>query len=432
MSVAARLRQMAGAVSGSGAGEAPGAGDSRVVEVDGRRYAAELMWLIPAQGRSRLLWTVRQGRELGAGWCARRARQTGFWVGGDAELGGERLRTLAVDVAEGVGAGEGVSWKALVACAAGRYAVVSGEGEGIFPDGDRVFETLEEALGAFRGGGEWGAIYAPPGLVEGAKALRLGTSGKGCVVSPVPFGRAVVRRRAGVVAAVAVGLVALGFAGWGALKLYERWSRVELVEKKVKVKEVVRTGADVGRFLARCEAAMAGAPAMAPMWRRTVLQCKTDTKNVAGVEGRLDGGVLVSRWKLDAGANAAVWRRLAEERLARWDVGAVLVVKAWGAMDVEVVPRSWEGEQPKLREFRESFDRAVGALGVVKYGDGGKKGFRAVLRTRYPVAVVRARVEGIRWLDVTQLERDGPEWEFEFARVEPRTITKEVVRREQS
>ena len=87
--------------------------------------------------------------------------------------------------------------------------------------------------------------------------------------------------------------------------------------------------------------------------------------------------------------------------------------------------REWEGEQPSELAFRRAVDRAVGTLGAVSY-ESNTDGLGAMLRTRYPLGVIRERLQGIAWLSMRSVAREEEEWKFSLVRVEPRTVTKEV------
>ena len=341
----------------------------RFVEVDGRRYAAGLMWLMPQVAvRRRRSWTLKQAREVGGTWFAGREQQTGFWTGDEPEEFEEGVRALAHDVVSSIDVAGQESWQALVECEAALYVIVRGTGGEIFPDGDVVFESRGEALEEFEAEGDWGAVYATPGLVESARVFKVGRVEPGVLLAPVPFGRAAVRRK---LAVAAVGLVLLAGAGWTAreaLRWYEEWTRVEVAETRMrKVKEIIKEGVDVAGFLESCDRGVRGAPGMAPTWEQTYLGCSARAAEVVEVAANLRHGVVFSRWRLKTGANAAVARRLGAASLAQWDVGVVLISKAWGGMGVEVPVRHWEGEQPTTGAFIEALDRGLGTLGDLKY-----------------------------------------------------------------
>ena len=396
-----------------------------LLELDGRTYAAGLLWLLPETGARRRRWTLAQAREVQGSWYAERAHQTGFWTGPEPAPGSGPVRSLAHEVAEGIDtAGQG-TWQALLACGDERYAIVRGRGDEIFATGDLVVEGRAAALDAFASEGDWAAVYASAGLVEGARALELAAVEAPCVLAAVPFARAAVRRRLSIAAAALVGLGALGAGGFHAWKWYEDWTRVEVVEGPTHIEEIVKEGVDVARFLERCETARRTAPAMPPMWESSYLECHTQADQIDEVSAWLDKGVWFGRWRARAGAGAAVARRLAMARLARWDSGVVLLGTAWGGIEVEVPVRRWDGEQPSAEAWRRTVDRSVGTLGDVTY-ESRADGWVAMLRTGYPIEVVGERLGAVRWLSLRTVAREGGAWRFELVRVEPRVVMREV------
>ena len=400
----------------------------RLVELEGRRYAAGLMWLMPRDSvRGRRGWTLRQAREVGGTWYAAREHQVGFWTGDEPEGTERGIGALAHDVVSSIDVVGQESWQALVECTGALYVVVRGTGAEILPDGDVVFESRDEALEEFASEGDWGAVYATPGLVETARVLKVEMVEPGVVLVPVPFGRAAVRRRVALAALLAVFAGALVWGAREAMRLYEEWSRVEVVESRVRVvEEIIKEGVDVVGFLESCERGFRTLPGMPPTWEQTYLKCVAAAGDVVEVAGRLPAGVVLSRWRLKSGANPAVSRRIAAATVAQWDVGLVLLSKAWAGVGVSTSMRRWDGEQPNTGVFIEALDRRVGTLGDLKYRDT-EQGFRAELKTRYPVSLVRERLKEVRWLQVVSLERDKEAWDFVLLRVEPKTVQREIV-----
>ena len=398
---------------------------SVLLELDGRTYAAGLVWLLPGEGARRRRWTLAQARELQASWYAERAHQTGFWTGAEPAPEAGPVRSLAHEVAASIDTEGQGTWQALLDCGGERYAIVRGRGGGILATGDLIVEGRDAALAAFASEGDWSVEYASAGVVEGARLLKLAAVEAPCVLKAVPFGRAVVRRRLSVAAALAVCLAVLGVTVKYAWEWYQDWTRIEVVEGPTHVEEVVREGVDAARFVERCEAARRAAPAMPPMWDRTYVECHADAKQVDEVSSWLGEGVWFARWRMRAGGNTALARRLAMARLARWDSGVALLATAWGGIGFEVPMKRWDGEQPSEEGFRRAVDRAVGTLGAVRYESEGQ-GWVAVLRTRYPLAMVGERLGAIEWLSLRSFAREGEAWRFSMVRVEPRVVMREV------
>ena len=398
---------------------------SRLLTIGGRLYAAGLVWLIPRSGEGRKGWTMRQARQFGSTWYAPRTHQTGFWDGEEPGEFDGPARALAHEV-EGsidtVGLG---TWQALVECDGDRFAIVRGRTDEIFAKGDFVVDGVERALEVFGSDGKWDAVYATPGVVEGARDLELGEVAEHCALRPVPLARAVERRRLAAVAFGAVVLGALVYGGYLGWRLYEEWRHQGAMKESAQVEEVIKEGVDVSVFLKRCDEARVKAPALPPMWERIYLGCHRKAEDIDELGGRLPEGVLFGRWRRQGSANQAMSRRLVEKRLNEWDVGAVLVATAWAGMAVDAPIREWDGDQPSTVEFRRAVDRAVGTLGAVTYAQTSQ-GFKAELSTRYPVSVVRERVAGIRWLDVLSFGRSGENLTFAFVRVDPRVVVREV------
>ena len=168
-------------------------------------------------------------------------------------------------------------------------------------------------------------------------------------------------------------------------------------------------------------------PALPPMWVSTYAECHSVGTEVEEVGGWLKEaeGVWFGRWRAQSGANTAGARQLAIKQFARWGTGTVLLATAFGGIAIEVPLKRWEGRQPSTIEFREAIDSAVGTLGEVTY-ETHTDGFVALLRTRYPIGVVRERLGAVRWLSLRSFAREGEEWKFEMVLVEPRVVMREV------
>ena len=399
--------------------------DPVLLEIEGRTYAAGLVWLLPGEGARRRRWTLAQAREVQASWYAERAHQTGFWTGAEPAAESGPVRSLAHEVAESIDTEGRGTWQALLDCGGARYAIVRGSGDGILATGDLMVEGRAAALAAFESEGDWASVYASAGLVEGARLLKLAAVEAPCVLKAVPFGRAVVRRRLSVAAALAVLLAGLSVAAMYAWEWYEDWSRVEVVTGPTHVEEVIREGVDVALFLERCAAARRAAPAMPSMWNSTYVECNADATQVDEVSSWLDEGVWFARWRMRAGGNTALARRLAMARLAQWDSGVALIATAWGGIGFEVPMKRWDGEQPTEEGFRRAVDRSVGTLGAVSY-ESDAQGLVAVLRTRYPIEVIGERLGTIGWLSLRSFAREGEEWRFSMVRVKPQVVMREV------
>ena len=396
---------------------------SALVKLEGITYAAGLMWLMPEAGKTRTRWTMEQARKASASWYAQRAHQTGFWSGPEPEIKGT-VTALAHLVEGSIGAGTG-SWQALLACDEGRWVLVRGNTDEIFPRGDLVFQDLDEARRKFREPGDWGALYASAGLVEGARPIKLAEVAERCVLTPAPFGRRSARKRLVGALAATIVLGGLGLGSYKGWQWYERNMRPETRYETRMVEHVIREGVDVAAFLGNCAAQQVASPALPPMWEEVSVACWVDAAEVDEISGSLESGALFSRWRISsAGGNEAMARRAAEARLDRWDVGAVLVGTAWGAFAVSAPIRSWDGEQPSTLVWRKAMDRAVGTLGRLVYQQTDE-GFMATLRTAYPVSVVVPRLEAIEWLHVLSVVRTDVVWEYRVRRVEPRVVLKE-------
>ena len=398
---------------------------SKLLTIGGRTYAAGLVWLIPRSDEGRKGWTLRQARQFGSAWYAQREHQTGFW---DGEEPGEfegPSRALAHDVEGSIDTAGLGTWQALVKCDDDRYAIVRGRADEIFAKGDVVVDGLERALERFRSDGNWDVVYATPGLVDGARLLKLVEPARRCALQPVPLARAAQRRRLAAVACVAVVLGALGYGGFQGWRWYEAWRHAKEEQERARIEEVIKEGVDVAVFLEHCEKAQAEAPTLPPMWERTYLGCHQKAEDIPELGGRIPGGALFGRWRRHGAANPAISRRLVERKLNAWDVGGVLVTTAWAGVEVDAPIREWHGDQPSTVEFRATLDRAVGTLGVVTYSQT-PDGFKAELRTRYPASVVRERVSAIQWLDMLSYGRSGENLTFAFVRVDPRVVVREV------
>jgi hypothetical protein len=112
--------------------------------------------------------------------------------------------------------------------------------------------------------------------------------------------------------------------------------------------------------------------------------------------------------------------------LERTNVGAnrseLLLDTRESRLGADLAPiRTWDGDEPSDGEFRREVDRALGTLGALAYGPQGDA-FGVVVRTRYPLSVVRERLAGIRWLDFVSAIRTGSHWEVTLRRVRPRVI----------
>ena len=395
--------------------------ESALVKLDGVTYAAGLMWLMPEAGKARARWTMEQARRASASWYAQRARQTGFWMGPEPEIKGT-VTALAHLVEGSIGAGAG-SWQALLACDEGRCVLVRGNADEIFPRGDLVFEDRDEARRKFRESGDWGALYASAGLVDGARPIKLAAVAARCVLTPAPFGRRGARKRLVGALAAAIVLGGLGLGAYEGWRWYERHTRAQTAYETQMVEEIIREGVDVAAFLGNCVATQTASPALPPMWEEVSVACWADAEAVEEISGSLESGALFSRWRMNGG-NEAMARRVAEARLDRWDVGAVLVGTAWGALSVAAPVRQWDGEQPSTLSWRKAMDRAVGTLGRVIYQQTDR-GFVATLQSGYPVSVVGPRLEAIPWLDVSSVVRTDARWEYRMGRVEPQVVLRE-------
>ena len=395
---------------------------SVLVRVDGVTYASGLAWLMPEGGKTRTRWTREQARTAHASWYAQRAHQTGFWIGPEPQVEGA-VTALAHVIEGSIGEGASGAWQVLFACDEGRFAVVRGNTDEILPKGDRVFESLEEALAEFTQTGEGNTVYASAGLVEGARPIKLAEVAERCVLVAAPFGGANARKRLRAALAATLVLSVLGIGALQVWQWYERSLGPQAVHEPQRVEEVIREGVDAPRFLRLCAGEQALAPALPPMWNEVSVSCWADAGAIDEVAGSLDSGALFARWRMGTG-NAALARRLAETRLSRWDLGAVLLGTAWGAVAVAAPTRRWEGEQPSTLLWREALDRSVGTLGQVSYQQTDK-GFLATLRTAYPVSMVGRRLESVAWLDLLSAVRTDALWEYQLRRVEPRVVLRE-------
>lgn len=395
--------------------------DSSVVRFADRAFACGLTWLVLPPGGGGRRWTVRHARSLGATWYAERGGQTGFWTGEEPEAGLRPLASLADLVTRAVGVEGEAAWKALVECDAERFLVVRGRGEAILPDGDEVVDGIAEARAVFGDFEGWERIFATPALVPDAEELPFALEGVGAVLAPVPFARGRSRRRLVGWAVAAASLAALAWGGLWIWEVYEELTREVVVFEPEMVDKRIVEGVDAGAFLDGCIRARRSPPVLPPVWEPVLVECRATAEGRGEIAGLLPEGALFIRWRMKPGANDSLARRVAEQRLEGWDLGGVLVSSAWGAMGVSAPIRSWPGEEPSTVDFRGAIDRSLGTIGSLSYVSK-PEGFEVVVRTMYPLAVVRERMVAIRWLALVSAEWNGTRWQVVARRVVPRVI----------
>ena len=398
---------------------------STIVRIAGTALAGGLVWIPVREGTGRRYWAFRRARQLGAQLYAERAHQIGFATVKDGD-GIYRGVVAAADVVtRAVGAPEGQSWQALIACEDDHYLVVQGKGAEILPEGDQVFAGEARARQACAVKTDWDAQWATPGLIEGARERVLGPGElRGADLSQlrvVPFGRAGVRRPAAV-----LGVAVLGAAA-AALWVKAMEGPAPVVEAPVQAAAPepvwVAHGVPAGAFLARCLEAQAAYPPVLPqMWRLMNVGCYADASSRRELSAlALAQGAMVATWNTVPETNRALARQVAERRLRRWPKGQVMNSEAWAAVRFERPLREWDGEAPRAAEFRRAIDRALATVSDelhFTYTDG--LSFEA--RTGVALAELGRRLEGIGWLDMHEAVWLDGRWHVKGALVQRRQV----------
>ena len=320
-------------------------------------------------------------------------------------------------------------WMALVGGSAedggGRYALVKARGGAVLADGDEAFGDRAAALAAFERARDLGwTLFATPGLAaelagSGSEvaaldvaALDAAAAGAGAAIELTPAAPARGGRRR--VAAVAVlAVLAASAAAW-----FEREAVFGWLAGSAPVPAVLAPGpeptvavaVDGAALIAACRQALIEDPPWLPAWRIEGIACSArfDDPALAALRPELAGRpVLLVRWRLAAGHEEALQRRLAEAHLARRHAASVADGRAWAAVPLPAVLRVVDAETPSFLELRRAVDRAFGARGAGVSYVRDAEGAWSVAHRRSGSARTAgsARVGGIAGLEITALSR---------------------------
>ena len=442
-----------------------------VIVVGGRAYAAGLYWL--ARGGRRA--TARTARRLGRPWYVHDGDRTGFAAddGGPAGPGPEGSDTSGPHPAgpgperlhpaglqpEAVPALalalkvhiESEFWMALVGGSAedggGRYALVKARGGAVLADGDEAFDDRAAALAAFERARDLGwTLFATPGLAaelagSGSEiaaldvaALDATAAGAGAAIvltSAAPAGGG--RRRVAAVAVLAV--LAATAAAWFEREAVFGWlagSAPVPAMLAPRPEPTVAVAVDGAALIAACRQALIDDPPWLPAWRIEGIACSArfDDPALAALRPELAGRpVLLVRWRLAAGHEEALQRRLAEGHLARRHAASVSDGRAWAAVPLPPVLRVADAETPAFLELRRAVDRAFGARGAgVGYVRDAEGAWSVRIEDPGPLGRLGPLAGGILGLEITALSRGedtragaGP-WRLEARPMAPETV----------
>lgn len=387
-----------------------------VVVVNGVGYAAGLDWL----PRGSVLDTAREARKVGSVWCAHHGEQTGY-AGGSPEHA-EGIPVLAAALRDLI---DGDRWTAVVAGEEGYWAVVQvGDGV-ILGTGDRVFRDEADALAAVEEGraARWTVLVAGVSI-DGAAELDLAGLGEAAVLQRVPFSwftRKVARAAGGIGAGMVLGLAAFSYRQ----ELWLLWEGS--VKEAAQVAEVteeqrVGVGLDSVALVEGCREAVRRYVPELPGWERVSLTCRArfSEAELIAVRPVFEGRpVMAVRWRIEAGRRESLYRRIAENQLAKWkqDTGAGLEGlveggRAWVAAVLPPVAMVSERRGPVSKlALRKAVDMRFGAVAeAIRHEE--EKGLVRI-RTAVPLGRIAELVDGMEGFEVMGLSRNRVGWVVE-------------------
>lgn len=408
-----------------------------VVAIEGHRFAAGLFWLRTAEGREIHRLAAASGRE----YRVQYADQTGL---ADNEGDPQETSPLAPAIAVAIGAGE-ATWTAAVRTDDGLICVVRCD-DGEFPrDGDRIFDDEEAAFAAFQAHrDEGGGAFATPGTFADAPPESLAVEDLVAAAGRVlALRRQKVRsplRTAIVAGIVAIVLPAGGYIGW------EVFIKEPPPPPEVPI-PMIDTAIDRLAFIEGCERARRRVLLDIAGWDLQRVSCtvffgegEDDLANlqkaVRSVAPDLaEGPVLLAEWRIRDGLEAAVWRRVAEDRLAEsgsWQSFQMAGRQLWAALRLRRVLRQAE-PPPDYLEYRGSLERAFGLHGaeIVHGGqpitpDGPAS---AVLDVPHDLARIYRMLGPVTGLEVLRVRNRRPTgWIIDVRKQEVSSIPEETFR----
>ena len=408
-----------------------------VVAIEGHRFAAGLFWLRTAEGRDIHRLAAASGRE----YRVQYADQTGL---ADNEGDPQEISPLAAAVAVAVGAGE-ATWTAAVRTDDGLICVVRCD-DGEFPrDGDRIFDDEQSAFAAFQAHrDEGGGAFATPGTFSDAPPETLAVEDIVTAAGRVlPLRRQKVRsplRTAVVAGLLAIGLPAGGYLGW------EVFIKEPPPPPKVPI-PMVDTATDRLAFIEGCERARRRVLLDIAGWDLQRVSCtvffgqgEDDLANLQKAVLSVDpdfaeGPVLLAEWSIRDGLEAAVWRRVAEDRLSEagsWKSFQMAGRQLWAGFRLPPVVREAEAPQSYL-EYRGSLERAFALHGAdMVHGeqpitpDGPAS---AVLDVPYDLARIYRMLGPVTGLEVLRVRNRHPTgWIIDVRKQEVSSIPEETFR----
>jgi len=392
-----------------------------VLTLDGRRFAAGLVWLERA-GPAR---TTINARKFGRPYRVHWRRQTGY----AAEAGEpDGCPSLAAALHAHI---DSPFWMALVEADDGRLALVKVRDGAILADGDEVFEDRAQALEAFERARPLGwALFATPGLVDGpAETIDLSAlpTESDMRLASAPFAR-LTGKAAGLL------LLVVAVAGAPALWLHHEsiWALIagpEPVVEKIEaaVAPPVAVAVDSATLIAACRRALMAHPPYLPAWKTGGVTCvaRFSETTLVALRPELEGrAVLLARWRLMPGRSEVFHRRIAEEHLARWYAASVTGARAWGVVPLDPVIRESSAVSPSFLAFRREVDRRLGGPDArIEYtppGGRSRDGVEVRISTRQPLTPLTEAIGGVPGLEILRLSRGaGGEWRLEGRRIAP-------------
>ena len=451
-----------------------------VIAVGGRRFAADLYWLARVGPGA----TARAARRLGRPWYVHHGDRTGFAAGDAAEstegagpagpgpaglepegggpsglglaglgpsgLEPEALPALALALLDHV---DGEFWMALVEGEADggqpRYALVKARGGAVLADGDEVYHDRAAALAAFERARALGwALHATPGLLAeldaaGSEIAALDAAAIAGAASragaAIELSRTAAGRRQGsrrLSAALGLAVLAAMAGAWLGRDALVQWFEgraPELAPAVLRPEPTAAVAIDGAALIAACRQALIDNPPFLPGWRIERIACaaRFADPELSGLRPELAGRpVLLVRWRLRPGHAAALQRRLAETRLARWHAGAVADGRAWAVAPLAPVLRIADEAVPPFLALRKAVDGVLGARGA-RLGYARDAGGNWTVRIDDPGPLDRlaALAGGIAGLEIMALTRgeDGP-WRLEGRPAAPVTVAASQLR----
>ena len=334
-----------------------------MLEIEGRRFAAGLVWLERAGPLqvTRMARRYRQSRYLH--WRA----QTGYAdaPADDGPLAAAPAPALAAALLHRI---EDDFWMALLVADDGRGILIKAREGAVLADGDQIFPTVEAARHAFNEASALGwSLHAMADLVPEAAVIEvddLATTAE-MELRPVPFARMTARHAAAATLALAI-LTAAG-AGWIHRRALEALLFGPPPAPVAVADAVIATVIDGAALVRACGAALAARPPHLLAWRLERIECPPRLADPALLAGRpeLAGqAVAVIRWRLENGRPAALHRRLAERQLAGYHLAQVSGREAWALQPLGPVQRQHQAAETPPLVFRRAVDRTFGPRGA--------------------------------------------------------------------